>query len=348
MSLHSMTELGRRLIGHVQSALQSIWAALASGGATVWAAYRSLSGAERAWLALLAAVCLLMAAAPVTRRCRRRLQVYEDGRSANGGAGSRPRSKSAADLSGPGLNAVPEPETVAHHVRSMLSADVVLGLLFLAVLLAFFPMNARILAEGFEVLLNRPGAVLAVLSVGGWHWDVTDLQLYGVALSLALLLDGAAFSAFAAAGSRLRWLVFACALAPIVTFEVGMAWERGRLVAADSGVGATELAAFGAIQAWVCAVTEILAGHLAVSHALVPAIQAAGWLVVSPFRIVARAMRTRGTPEDTRGRPGVFVRIGAYADEAIVEPLREVDRHAAAFVARRISRRAQPAGPRHA
>ena len=284
-------------------------------------------------LALMAAVLVLMLVEPVTRRCRRRLHEYESVRAATEAPpGEAPSQESPEPRTTTAPPPVPEAETLWFHVRRLLSTEAVLGAFFLLLLAVFFPMNSRILAENFEILFNRIGRPLAIIGAAGWQWTVTDLQLYGLALSVALILLGAAYSFFAAARSGLRWLVLFGALGPIVVFEVGLAIVRGFLVATEAGASPILLAIAGGLQAWVCVLTEFIGGHVGIPQTLVPWIQALGWALVAPFRFVVRTlMRLRSVlpvmvkvKPDPR-RPGLFVRLLAYIDESIMNPLRTID-----------------------
>src|SRR5262249_28397342 len=138
---------------------------------------------------LVATILLLVLLEPVTRRCRRCLEEYE-AYCPNPSVKDAP-SVEAATATDPGptpityrlLDPLPS-ESFADQVRKALSAEFLSGCAMFGLLLIFFPMNARILAEGFEILFDRVGNTLAILTIHGWNWEVTDLQLYGLALSL--------------------------------------------------------------------------------------------------------------------------------------------------------------------
>jgi hypothetical protein len=296
---------------------------------------------------LMAAVALvLMAISPVTRRCRDRLEQFE--------AARRKLTPEPAPQLGPTPTLAvasesrppepPEREAVGYHVRQLLRPDGMLGVIFFVVLISFGLMNSFLLKENFEVLLNRPGAEFGTVMIGGLEFVMTDLHLYGFAISVALVLIGAACAACFEAKSEWRWAVLGGALAPLLVFEVALAAQRGFILASEGsahpGISPVLLASFSALQAWVCATTEAIGGFFSVHRTLLPLMQAIGWMVVAPFRGIARRLAWARRPKPSRPlpevdplRPGRLTRIGAYLDEAIIGPLREVDRTFALLLA---------------
>ena len=284
-------------------------------------------------LGLLGVPLFVMAVAPLTRRCRDRLEAWE-GRT--GAAAARILPRAGAPPEPPPRPVVPPDEKTGFHVSRFLTRDGVLGLFFSLIVVLFAILNSRILAECFEVLRDRAGLPLGVWHVAGLQIEVTDVHLYGFCLSLAQILIGAAFASAYEQGSRWQWAALLGALVPLVLFETVVAGFRGAAMALEGDahplITPPLLATLNALQAYVCAVTEACAGYFAIHCALVPLLQAIAWLVVAPFRWMARAaarltrLEPRARPEPDPTRPILPVRLATYFDEGIVEPLRAVDR----------------------
>ena len=285
-------------------------------------------------LGLLGVPLIVMAIAPVTRRCRDRLEAWEGRAGADAGR-AEPRAAAAPEARPP-LPPVPPDETIGFHVSRVLSREGVLGLFFSLVVVLFAVLNSRILAECFEVLRDRTGLPVGVWRVAGLQLEVTDFHLYGFCLSLAQILIGAAFASANERGSRWQWAALLGALVPLVLFETAVAGFRGAVLALEGDahplITPPLLATFNALQAYVCAVTEACAGYFAIHCALVPLLQAMAWLIVAPWRWLARAvapllhLEGKPRPEPDPLRPIWPVRIAAYFEEGIVEPLRALDR----------------------
>src|SRR5437867_825280 len=103
-------------------------------------------------LALLVCVCfaaLLNLIEPVTRRCRRQILDIE-------AVGYKVEETGTDEELSAALPDIPETSRPGFHLRAVLSKEGLLGFLFLLLFVAFLPLNSRILAESFEVLLDRP------------------------------------------------------------------------------------------------------------------------------------------------------------------------------------------------
>jgi hypothetical protein len=302
--------------------------------------------------ALIAGLLLLLILIePVTRRCRVRLLRHEAYQEQQGASPGPPVADvPKVEEHGASQSEQPPQETVGPPTSALAVRQGILGLLCFPLVPVFLFLNARILAETFEVLLNRPGLVVAELQVFHISTQLTDLHLYGLALGIAQLLLGAAAAATWEARSPVRWVFLAGGVIPLLGYEVVLAALRGYLLAAaDGGAGlhpAIQAAASGA-QAYICAFGELASAYLTVHSFGVPLLQAALALISAPFRFLGRACRALKEARDKRPKPsrknvsgpGVVTRAGAYLDEAILQRLRTIDAAAAAVLRRALAAR---------
>lgn len=292
-------------------------------------------------LSLVGLVVVLMFLSPFARRAAERLRTY-------------PNTPLSLGVPVPPLTAsrgalppiAPE-ETARYHLGRLLSSGGVLGAVLIPPLVLLFPMNARILAEGFEVLMNAAPTLVITLSYGEWRWDITDFQIYGLTLALSLLFLTAAVAETFERRAPTRWLVLAIA-ASFVVFEVGLAAFRGYHLA-DDGEQAM-LAAASGLQGLVSAAGEIAAGYFAIHAFLMPLILTVAWAAVAPVRGVSRFLSVRWRDREARpriavdpDRPGLMTRVLAAMDDAFFEPLRQLDEAVAPRLIRHSARR-QPTG----
>jgi hypothetical protein len=142
----------------------------------------------------------------------------------------------------------------------------------------------------------------------------------------------------------MRWFILYGAVLPVLFFEIFISALRGYYLAASEqstyAYYPLVLAITNALQAYICAMVELIAGYRGVHLLLIPLIQAMVWTVVAPFRAIRRGVmsvqKKEGRPA-TNG-PDALVRLGARVDEAVFDPIRSID-----TTLGRLGRRSNPA-----
>jgi hypothetical protein len=227
--------------------------------------------------------------------------------------------------------AVPEDQRAGFYFRSIFNQGGILGFVFVPLLIGFLPMNSKILAEAFEVILDRAGYVIFETSLLGQSLEITDLHLYGFALGIAQILLGAELAERFKEKAPVRWFILFGAVLPVLFFEIFISALRGYYLAASEqnsyAYYPLVLAVTNALQAYICAMVELISGYRGVHLLLIPLIQAVFWTVVAPFRAIRRwamSLPKREQRPATKG-PGCLVRLGARVDEALFDPLRSID-----------------------
>lgn len=271
---------------------------------------------------------------PIMRRCRQRRQEYLAKKEQINPVGYLDTSKAVE--SNP-LPAIPEDEKAAFYFHKIVKDGGILGLLFVPIMVAFLPMNAKILAEAFEVVLNRAGYIITEIPIFGMALEVTDLLIYGSALGIAQVFLGAELAESWKGRSLMRWLVLLLGIIPLFSFEVIVSAGRGYLLGVDeAGVYRLHpllLAGLSGLQAHVCAAVELLSGYRGIHLFFIPMIQGLFWAFVAPFRMVKRGVITvqralEARRQKRRSDPkalGFLVQVGACLDEALFDPLRALD-----------------------
>jgi hypothetical protein len=259
---------------------------------------------------------------PVTRRCRKILMELE--------AQTRTVPEIGGRQEPAALDEVPETSRPRFYLTKVLTKEALLGFLFLLLFILFLPLNSRILAESFEVLLDRPGNPIGEMRVMGVDLQITDFHIYGFALSLAILVLAAGYGALEESRNRLGYILLA-GLVGLIAFEVALSGWRGHLLASrDPGLDPLGMALGGSLQAFCSAIAEAVGGYWGIELFLIPLVQMILWSIIAPFRTIHRALmgRPRKQPSTlniTIPRPSLFVRVAAYIDEAIFGPLRVLD-----------------------
>jgi hypothetical protein len=299
---------------------------------------------------LFALAAVMNVVAAMTRRSRRRLEELERLQESE-----PPRFEpvaSPAPIASATTNSVSETAPAANAEREaphrrVFSADGFRGLCFVPVLAMFLVANTRLMAEAFEILLDHPGNPLGQFTPFGLNLAITDLHLYGLALSAALMLAGGAYAAQCETRSPVRWFTLLLVLVPLVAFEAGTSYLRGLILAAENAnpdISPTALALQNGVQGFFCATVETISGFYVIESFLIPCLQLLVWAIAVPLRAVRRrldarrAARQRKEQErdarprvvQVRARVGFFHRVAAYLDEAWFEPLRRLDRAVAA------------------
>lgn len=278
---------------------------------------------------------------PVMQECRRQVQRFRERQET---MPTLYQYLPAEPFEPPPLPPVPPERTAAFYFRRVISGSGLVGLFSIFILPAFLPLNTSILAEAFEILLDRPGRIITHLLIFGMTLPVTDLHLYGLVLALALLLLGAAYMETCQTHPACRWLLLVGGIFCLWALETTVSGYRGYQLALEDGRDPIAYAMFSGWQGHICALTEAFIGIWALHNFLFPLLQALVWAVIAPFRALRRWCVTRYhaytmhrahvralTPPD---KPGVLVRTCAHLDEGLFEPLRNID----AFVQRQFRR----------
>jgi hypothetical protein len=297
--------------------------------------------------ALFGAALISNVVAALTLRIRRQLEGLERLQSAHPPRIERERTnpRSRADAANLLQPPSPDAESLGTHIRRVLSPEGLRGLCFVPVLVMFLVANTRLMAEAFELTLDHPGTPLGQLTLFGLSLAITDLHIYGLALSAALLLAGGAYAAQCEKASSVRWFTLLAILVPLVAFETGTSYLRGLTLAAenpDSSVSAWALALQNGLQGFFCATVEAISGYYVIESFLIPCLQLLSWTAMAPLRAIKRRLEERRAARARNAHDsgprlvqlvptlGAFGRLAAYLDEAWFEPLRRLDRATAA------------------
>lgn len=266
---------------------------------------------------------------PFTRRCRARMERY---RPLYEAWDPSPAVLLSKDTPPPHPESPPFETSVPYHFQQILRSSTLLGLCALPVLALMITINCLLLAEGFSILLDRHGIVLGEMLVAGISVQITDLQLYGFALALALLLLGAWYNTARHHGNNESRLLLFC-LGALVVMETGVSSYRGYLIT-EGGPHPFLFASLSALQGLVCALTEGLAGAWVLDRGLVPIMQSLTWICAAPVRRLWHWLVRRRRYRLLRGSawfavdppsPGALVCLGAWLDESLFDLLRQID-----------------------
>jgi len=225
------------------------------------------------------------------------------------------------------LDPVPPQETAGYHFARVINGGGLLGVLMLPVLIGFAPQNATLLAEGFAVLLGQAPTPMGQLSIFGFDTPITNFFLYGMSLTLALAVLGAAYAEFCRTRSPGRWLALGGVLG-IIVFETIISGIRGYDLADELGTSVFPMVAANAASALLYASSEAISGYFSVHCLLLPLLQGLSWLIAAPFRSISRHLRHR------QSDPWLTSRVVTRFDREIFDPLRSLDSFGGALLKR--------------
>jgi hypothetical protein len=232
---------------------------------------------------------------------------------------------------------IPEAQRPGTYLKALVSPQGILGFVFLPLLVVALVGNGYVLADAFAIVLNRlPEPLVRVAGM-----EVTDLFLFGLLLSVALLILS---GVLAETGPR-QWvarILALCGIASIFVVEYWSAWERGYRSAEAAGQDPVMLGAFNVAMAVGTSTTETLAGFWTIHRTIIPAAMVIPCAVGALVRHVAFAVRRFGARRRARPKDlGIVVRLGALLD-AVFDPLRALDDAIAWCWQRRWFRRVVP------
>jgi hypothetical protein len=211
-------------------------------------------------------------------------------------------------------------------------------------------INSNLIAITFETILDRPGLPLLPLNIYGWEREITDFDLMGALISVAQMITGSVLY-HTWREEHQRWPVLALALIALpclVGFEVGASVYRGWIVTGDVyNAGLSGLLASG------IATSEVIMGIFVIDRFLAPVLLAIVWTVATPVHALAQWWARRRAARQARppsAHTTVLIALLPLValDQAVMAPLRSLDRLVASLVPERFHRSPQAGGSQHA